>query len=61
MEENRKIYECNDTCDANMGGTCMWKIDEELSELAKDKKYKMCEKLRKAALENESQIKGENQ
>lgn len=52
MKGNVRVFECNEACDANMGGKCMWKIDEELSELAKDKNYKMCEKLRKAVLGN---------
>lgn len=53
MKENGRIFKCNTACDANMEGRCMWKIDEELSKLAKDKNYRMCEKLRKAILEGE--------
>ncbi len=50
MREKRKIFKCDKTCDANMGGECMWLMDKELFKLAEDKNYKMCEKLREATL-----------
>lgn len=46
-KDEEKRFRCETNCDANMGGVCMWKIDAQLIELAKDKNYRMCEKLRK--------------
>ena len=49
---------CNKKCDANVGDFCMWKADEILVALAKDKDYKMCEYLRAEVLKRESEVSG---
>lgn len=49
---------CTKVCVANLGDCCMWKVDERLIALAKDKTYKMCEYLRAEVFKRESEVSG---
>lgn len=45
--KNSNLVKCTKaTCQAFVKGHCLWKIDDRLIQLSKDKKYDMCEYLR---------------
>ena len=50
MKDKSNRVPCNQKCDANCEGFCMWRVDDRLITLAQDKEYKMCEYLREKVL-----------
>lgn len=48
MKIKTRLFKCDNSCIANNGGYCMWKINKKLMEKAKDKKYRdgMCQFLK---------------
>lgn len=54
MTENEDRVKCNKICcDANMGRTCMWAVNQRLIDLAKIPTYGMCEYLRREVLKRQ--------
>lgn len=44
MEKRKQIINCEKQCHANLGGYCLWRIDEHLIEMYQIKKHRegMC-------------------